>query len=81
MPGEFNDALFNLTASEAASLVRSRSLSPVDLMESLLTRTAALEPALRVWAAFDPDSAMARPAMPSAGSRMAGQSVRFTACP
>ena len=53
-------ALFDLTASEAASLVRSRSLSPVDLMESLLARTADLEPALRVWAALDPDSAMAQ---------------------
>ena len=60
MPGELNDALFDLTASEAASLVRSRALSPVDLMESLLARSAALEPALRVWAALDPDSAMAQ---------------------
>ena len=53
-------ALFDLTASEAASLVRSRSLSPVDLMESLLARTADLEPALCVWASLDPESAMAQ---------------------
>ena len=51
-------ALFDLTASEAASLVRSRSLSPVDLMQALLARSEALEPALRVWASLDPDSAM-----------------------
>ena len=53
-------ALFDLTASEAASLVRSRSLSPVDLMEALLARSEALEPALCVWASLDPDSAMAQ---------------------
>lgn len=60
MQGDPQSALFDLTASEAASLVRSRSLSPVDLMESLLARTAALESGLRVWAAFDPESAMAQ---------------------
>ena len=50
----------DLTTSEAASLVREGSLSPVDLMESLLARSAALEPDLRVWAALDPDSAMSQ---------------------
>ena len=51
---------FDLTVSEAVSQVRTRSLSPVDLMESLLARSAALEPALRVWASLDPDSAMSQ---------------------
>ena len=63
-------ALFDLTASEAAARVRSRSLSPVDVMESLLARSAALEPELRVWASLDLDSAMAQ-----------ARSGRFTACP
>ena len=50
---------FELTASEAASRIREGSLSPVELMESLLSRSEALEADLRVWVTLDPDSAMA----------------------
>ena len=49
---------FELSVAQAASLIRDRNLSPVELMESLLSRTLALEPDLRVWATLDPDAAM-----------------------
>ncbi|SFR71469.1 aspartyl-tRNA(Asn)/glutamyl-tRNA(Gln) amidotransferase subunit A [Agromyces sp. CF514] len=38
--------LFRLTATEAADLMRRRELSPVDLLESVLERTAATEPVI-----------------------------------
>ena len=41
--------LYNLTASEAATQIQQRQLSPLDLMESLLARIDALEPALKAW--------------------------------
>ena len=49
---------FELTVAQAASLIRDRSLSPVELMESLLSQTSTLEPVLRVWETMDPDAAM-----------------------
>ena len=52
-------ALFELTASEAASQIREGSLSPAALMESLLARSEALENDLRVWVTLDPDAALA----------------------
>ena len=60
MPDDPKTALFDLTAAQASSLIRSRALSPVDLMESLLARSDAMEPELRVWTALDPESAMAQ---------------------
>ncbi len=53
-----NTAHFALSVSEAASSIRAGSLSPVDLMESLLARSDALDPALRVWASLDHGKAM-----------------------
>ena len=49
---------FELSVSEAATLVRRRQLSPVELMGSVLSRARALEPALRVWVTLDQDAAM-----------------------
>jgi len=49
---------FELSVAEAATLIRQRTLSPVDLMESLLSRARALEPALLVWVTLDEDAAM-----------------------
>ena len=45
--------LYNLTASEAATQIKQRQLSPVDLVESLLARIDALEPALKAWVYLD----------------------------
>ena len=39
--------LYDLTASEAGNQIKQRHLSPVDLVESLLARIDALEPALK----------------------------------
>lgn len=47
-----------LTVAQAAALVRQRQLSPVELVEALLSRASALEPALRVWVTLDADGAM-----------------------
>ena len=49
---------FELTIAEAATQIRERRLSPVTLMESLLSRAAAMEPSLRVWVTLDPDAAL-----------------------
>ncbi|GAA1778970.1 amidase [Agromyces lapidis] len=38
--------LFRLTATEASELMRRRELSPVDLLESVIARTEATEPAI-----------------------------------
>ncbi|MDA1349605.1 MAG: amidase [Chloroflexi bacterium] len=50
---------FHLTVAEASSRIRARTLSPVELMESLLARSQALDPELRVWVTLDPDAASA----------------------
>ena len=49
---------FELTACEAADQIRNRQLSPVTLIESLLSRAAAKEPSLKVWVTLDPDAAL-----------------------
>ncbi len=51
--------LHQLTVAQASALIAERSLSPVALMEALLARADALEPALRVWVTLDPDAALA----------------------
>ena len=51
--------LYELTAADAAARIRARDLSPVELMESLLDRADRLEPGLKIWAALDPDAAIA----------------------
>ena len=50
---------YELSAIEAAGLIRRRELSPVDLMQSLLDRIDALEPALKAWVWLDRDAALA----------------------
>ena len=50
---------FELTVAEAASEVRDRRLSALELMESLLARSATLEPSLRVWMTLDEEAAIA----------------------
>ena len=49
---------FELSAAQAASAIRDGRLTAVDLMESLLARSAALEPSLRVWVTLDEDLAL-----------------------
>ncbi|MBI2166126.1 MAG: amidase [Chloroflexi bacterium] len=50
---------FRMTIAQASSLVQSRTLSPVDLMESLLQRIERLEPHLKAWAYLDREKALA----------------------
>ena len=49
---------FELTVVEAAAQVRERRLSPVTLMESVLSRASAVEPSLKVWVTLDPEAAL-----------------------
>ena len=49
---------FELTVGAAAAQIQARRLSPVELMESLLSRAAASEASLRVWVTLDPDAAL-----------------------
>ena len=44
---------FNLTAVEAAKQIKSRDLSPVELVESLLSQYDSLEPTLNAWVYLD----------------------------
>ena len=44
---------FNLTAVEAAKQIKSRDLSPVELVESLLNQYDSLEPSLNAWVYLD----------------------------
>jgi aspartyl-tRNA(Asn)/glutamyl-tRNA(Gln) amidotransferase subunit A len=47
-----------LTLTQAAAALRAKELSPVELVESLLRRTEALDPALLAWATLTPEHAM-----------------------
>ena len=49
---------FELTVVEAAVQVRERRLSPVTLMESVLSRASAVEPSLKVWVTLNPEAAL-----------------------
>ena len=44
---------FELSASDAARQIKSKDLSPVDLVQSLLDRIDSLEPALKAWVYLD----------------------------
>jgi len=44
---------YQLSVAEAAGEIRSGSLSPVELAQSLLGRIDALEPSLRAWVTID----------------------------
>ena len=48
----------DLTAADAAAQIRDRRLSPVELMESALSRAAAMEPSLKVWVTLDPEASL-----------------------
>jgi aspartyl-tRNA(Asn)/glutamyl-tRNA(Gln) amidotransferase subunit A len=50
--------LHEMAVAEAAALIRSHKLSPVELMEPLLSRCEALEPGLKVWVTLDVDAAL-----------------------
>ena len=50
---------YELSVAQAAEAIRDGSLSPVELMDSLLAQTAALEPRLGAWVTLDPDAARA----------------------
>ncbi|MGH7333399.1 MAG: amidase [Candidatus Rokuibacteriota bacterium] len=51
--------LHELTASEAAALIRARQLSPVDLVEALLARIAAVDGRVKAWTLVDHEGARA----------------------
>lgn len=53
-----NTKLYELTASEASKLIRTREVSPVTLMQSLLDRIHKLEPSLKAWVTLDDKSAI-----------------------
>ena len=50
---------FNLTAVEAAKQIKSRDLSPVELVESLLSQYDSLESSLNAWVYLDREALLA----------------------
>ncbi|MDA1036257.1 MAG: Asp-tRNA(Asn)/Glu-tRNA(Gln) amidotransferase GatCAB subunit A, partial [Chloroflexi bacterium] len=48
---------YDLTLTEAAGAIRGKTLSPVELFDSLLARIEALDPTLIAWATLTPDLA------------------------
>src|SRR5438105_6702449 len=52
-------ALHELTATEAARLIRTLEISPVELMENLLARAADVNPRIQAWARLDGERALA----------------------
>src|SRR5215471_9502835 len=50
---------YTLTIAAAAEQIRSRQLSPIDLVQSCLTRIDQLEPRLQAWVTVDRDGALA----------------------
>ena len=50
---------YELTIAQAAAEIRAGTLSPVDLMDSLLERSRSLDPQLNVWVNLDEDAARA----------------------
>jgi len=50
---------FNLTAVEAAKQIKSRDLSPVELVESLISQYDSLEPSLNAWVYLDREALLA----------------------
>lgn len=62
--------LYELTAVQAAEMLRSRQLSPVGYFQAFLGRIDVLEPSMRAWVTVDREEAME--ARPPAGERDAG---------
>ena len=52
-------ALHELTAAQAAELIRIRSVSPVELVETLLERVQAIDGQVRAWERLDGERALA----------------------
>src|SRR4030081_2297782 len=52
-------ALHDLTAAQAARLIRHREVSPVELVEKLLARAAELDPSVQAWVSLDGERALA----------------------
>ena len=50
--------MYELTIAQAAEAIRARRISAVELMESLLARSRALDPSLRVWETLDEEEAL-----------------------
>src|SRR5258706_7364583 len=64
--------LHGLTAADAAALIRSRALSPVDLVDACLARIEAREPEVKAWVRVDADEAR-RVALERAGGARGGR--------
>jgi len=52
-------ALHELTATQAAHLIRARQLSPVELVQALLERARSVDSRVQAWAMLDPERALA----------------------
>ncbi len=52
-------ALHELTAARAAELIRTRSVSPVELVEALLERARSIDGQVRAWETLDGERALA----------------------
>ncbi|MDQ6670185.1 MAG: amidase [Chloroflexota bacterium] len=52
-------AVHELTAAQAARLIRTRELSPVELVESLLARAASIDQRVQAWVHLDAERALA----------------------
>jgi aspartyl-tRNA(Asn)/glutamyl-tRNA(Gln) amidotransferase subunit A len=52
-------ALHELTAAQAARLIRARELSPVELVQKLLARAAEIDERVQAWVRLDPERALA----------------------
>src|SRR5882762_6013871 len=52
-------ALHDLTAAQAARLIRDREVSPVELVEQLLARAAELDQSVQAWVSLDAERALA----------------------
>ena len=66
--------MHDLTITQAADSIRTGAVSAVELMETLLARSRALDPELRVWETLDEDAAL--DAARSAQSEMESTSPR-----
>src|SRR5262249_13901962 len=51
-------ALHELTAAQAARLIRSREVSPVDLVERLLARASDVDTRVQAWVSLDAERAL-----------------------
>ena len=52
-------ALHELTAAQAARLIRTGEVSPVELVEKLLARAAEVDSRVQAWVSLDPERALA----------------------